>query len=118
MCLFLYVVIVIMRMILTLIIIIIIIGNLINLNRLDLAYNHLTTLPLQIYELKYLKYLYLNNNKLEAISEEIGKLCNSLVKLRLQHNELITLPKSIGKCYACIACCVLCVHSVLCVMRA
>ena len=42
MCLFLYVVIVIMRMILTLIIIIIIIGNLINLTRLDLAYNHLT----------------------------------------------------------------------------
>jgi len=39
--------------------------------------------------------LYLHYNKLESISEEIGKLTN-LTHLYLHNNNLMKLPKSIG----------------------
>ena len=52
------------------------IGQLTNLQELDLNHNNLTSLPKEIGQLTNLKYLNLNYNKLKSIPKEIGQLIN------------------------------------------
>ncbi len=72
------------------------IGQLTNLQQLDLYGIKLTTLPIEIGQLTNLQYLNLSRNKLTALPIEIGQLTN-LQQLDLSNNQLITLPKEIGQ---------------------
>jgi len=71
------------------------IGNLKNLELLNLNDNQLTTLPTEIGNLTKLDGLYLGINQLTTIPPEIGKLVN-LKGLFLGINDLTTLPPEIG----------------------
>jgi len=71
------------------------IGNLKNLEILDLSYNSIVSLPKGISGLKNLRELDLHSNDLISIPEEIGNLKN-LRELRISFNELTSLPESIG----------------------
>jgi internalin A len=55
------------------------IGNLSNLQRLDLQSNRLGSIPPQIGQLKNLKYLYIGDNPLTSLPPEIGMLEDLLV---------------------------------------
>lgn len=62
---------------------------------LNLSGLGLVELPDEIWELKNLKILKLNDNNLTGISNKIGKLRN-LVILNLSNNKLTSLPNEIG----------------------
>ena len=70
------------------------IGNLRNLQNLNLSYNQLQSLPAEIGNLINLKKLDLAINKLQSLPAEIGNLIN-LEKLDLYFNELCGLPNTI-----------------------
>ena len=76
------------------------IGQLVNLQTLDLHNNHLSTLPEQIGQLASLQSLYLDGNQLERLPRSIGKL-KKLTALDLgdRHaeggNPLVELPVEI-----------------------
>ncbi|KAL2911286.1 hypothetical protein HK105_209243 [Polyrhizophydium stewartii] len=72
------------------------IGELANLQTLNLGWNKLTELPESIGMLINLKKLSLNNNKLTALPESIGDLIE-LTELDLMWNKLTALPASICK---------------------
>jgi len=72
------------------------IGNLTNLKGLWLNNNQLTTLPLEIWNLKNLERLLLQGNQLTTIPPEIWNLKN-LKHLGLNGNQLTTIPPEIGK---------------------
>ena len=55
------------------------------------------SLPDEIYQLTNLTGLYLHHNKLESISEEIGKLTKLKFLALSMNDSLKSLPKSIGK---------------------
>ena len=71
------------------------IGNLQNLENLQLKYNDLTTLPESIGNLQNLKILEIGINQLTTLPESIGNLQN-LESLSLFRNKLTTLPESFG----------------------
>ncbi|OLY64971.1 hypothetical protein BWD12_18470 [Leptospira santarosai serovar Bananal] len=71
------------------------IGNLQNLQKLNLNNNPLTTLPKEIGKLQNLQQLFLGGNQFTTLPKEIGNLQN-LQKLDLYYNKLTTLPKEIG----------------------
>ena len=71
------------------------IGNLRNLQELNLNGNSLDQLPETIGNLENLLALYLGNNYLESLPETIGNLKN-LETLELYYNHLDTLPESFG----------------------
>ncbi|MHA2250677.1 MAG: leucine-rich repeat domain-containing protein [Candidatus Kariarchaeaceae archaeon] len=71
------------------------IGNLTNLESLDLSSNLLTSLPKSIGNLVNLKSLNLSGNQLTNLPESIGNLTN-LETLDLSGYQLTTLPESIG----------------------
>lgn len=84
------------------------IGQLQNLQKLDLDFNNLTALPPEIGHLKKLRYLQIegnehsragygpvNENNLTALPPEIGQLEN-LQELSLEDNQLTALPPEIG----------------------
>jgi hypothetical protein len=96
------------------------IGQLVNLESIEVARNKLTSLPPGFSRLKRLKsfkawnnrftsfpvvllncksleVLDLGGNVLSSLSENIGKL-QGLTKLMLSHNQLTTLPKEISAC--------------------
>lgn len=67
-----------------------------NTNTLGLCKKNLTDFPTEICKLKYVKRLYLNENKLYKLPSEIGNLIN-LQRLWLYNNNLTSLPVEIGK---------------------
>ncbi len=71
------------------------IGNLTELQKLDLTFNKIEELPPEIGNLKNLEELYLGDNDLSVLPPEIGNLEN-LQKLNLIENSLITLSSQIG----------------------
>jgi Leucine-rich repeat (LRR) protein len=71
------------------------IGNLINLQVLNLANNNLESLPDSIGNLINLQYLYLSNNKFSTLPDSIGNLIN-LQELYLHINKFSSLPDSIA----------------------
>ena len=72
------------------------VGQLVNLQTLDLADNQLTTLPPEIGQLVNLQSLILQHNQLTTLPPEIGQLVN-LQSLDLRSNQLSTLPPEIGQ---------------------
>jgi len=71
------------------------IGNLTNLEYLDLRGNQLIILPESIENLTRLTELYLDNNRLTFLPESIGNF-TLLTELYLRGNQLTILPESIG----------------------
>jgi hypothetical protein len=72
------------------------IGQLQNLQELNLQANQLTHLPPQIGQLRNLQTLWLNSNRLTHLPPEIGQLKN-LQYLVLSHNQLTHLLPEIGQ---------------------
>ena len=63
---------------------------------LDLSSKYLTTLPREIRELRRLRALKVDTNRLQALPPEIGEL-EKLESLDVSSNHLRTLPPEIGK---------------------
>ena len=72
------------------------IGQLTQLTILNLSNNKLTHLPVEIWQLTQLTSLLLTTNNLTKLPVEIGQLTR-LTKLDLQDNELTQLPVEIGQ---------------------
>ena len=72
------------------------IGQLADLQQLDLRYNQLTALPPEIGQLGRLERLYLRSNQLKVLPAEIGELAG-LQQFYLRSNQLTTLPAEIGR---------------------
>ncbi|HEX9991123.1 MAG TPA: COR domain-containing protein [Chloroflexia bacterium] len=72
------------------------IGQLTNLQTLNLSSNQLTQLPREIGQLTNLQNLRLNGNQLSQLPPEIGQLTN-LRALILGNNQLAQLPPEIGQ---------------------
>jgi len=72
------------------------IGQLTQLTTLDLFNNNLTHLPVEIGQLTQLTELYLDYNQLTHIPVEIGQL-TQLTELYLNNNKLTHLPVEIGQ---------------------
>ena len=70
------------------------IGNLINLEKLDVAYNALTSLPNTLGNLRRMKYLYLSGNQLTEIPDILGENLLDLEYLHLYNNNLESIPQS------------------------
>ncbi len=66
------------------------------LEKVLLSQNVLTTIPLELTDLK-LKELDLANNVLTSVGDEIGNL-KMVQRLDLSGNKLLALPAAIGKC--------------------
>ena len=71
------------------------IGDLVNLEEINLEKNELRELPMEICRLRSLVTLVLSGNHLRRIPDDIGNL-RSLKFLALSNNELTDLPESIG----------------------
>ena len=71
------------------------IGQLHALKKLDLTGNFLTSLPQSTAQLQDLTVLFLDGNRLASLPEVIGQL--PLRRLDASRNQLISLPKSLGK---------------------
>jgi len=63
---------------------------------LNLSYNNIGTLPMQIGQLRKLEELHLHKNKLQSLPDSIGDL-GALQLLSLGENKLTSIPPSIGK---------------------
>jgi hypothetical protein len=72
------------------------IGQLTQLQHLNLDVNPLTTLPPEIGQLTQLQVLYLSSTSLRTLPSEIGQLIN-LQALYLLDNQLIELPPEIAR---------------------
>jgi Leucine-rich repeat (LRR) protein len=62
---------------------------------LDLSYNSLTKMPIEIFNLKNLKILNMSNNNLTTIPDEIDNLIN-LESINLYDNKLTMITNKIG----------------------
>ncbi|MGC1374599.1 MAG: COR domain-containing protein [Anaerolineales bacterium] len=71
-------------------------GQLTQLQSLDLSNNRLTTLPESIGQLKQLQSLNLSHSQLTALPESIGQL-TQLQSLDISYSKLTALPESIGQ---------------------
>src|SRR5690606_27169663 len=72
------------------------IGQLINLEVLNLYENQFTSIPSEIGQLTNLISLRADENQLTSIPSEIGQL-NSLAYLDLEDNQITSLPPEIGQ---------------------
>ncbi len=72
------------------------IGQLQQLQKLDLHVNQLSSLPAEIWQLQQLRELNLRGNQLTALPAEIGQL-QHLYGLRLIGNQLTSLPEEIAQ---------------------
>ena len=73
------------------------IGNLKNLKSLDVKYSNLTKLPDQISQLSNLEILDITNNRITELPKSFGKL-SKLKTLKAERNDISILPKSFTKC--------------------
>ena len=73
-----------------------IIGQLTNLQDLNLRGNQISTIPAELGQLNQLQNLYLSYNKISTIPTEIGQL-TKIQYLDLTNNEIIEIPAEIGK---------------------
>lgn len=73
------------------------IGDLRHLKKIDLRYNSINELPKSFTKLSSLEFLLADKNLLTTIPNSIGNLLN-LVELDLSYNDISMIPKSIGKC--------------------
>ncbi len=71
-------------------------GQLTQLQALFLSYNQLTALPESLGQLTQLQTLYLMGNQLTALPKSFGQL-TQLQSLYLNNNQLIALPESLGQ---------------------
>ena len=73
-------------------------GKMVNkdIKKINLSYNKLTKLPVEIGQLTQLTTLHLSNNKLTHLPVEIGQL-TQLTTLNLSNNKLTHLPVEIGQ---------------------
>lgn len=72
------------------------IGQLTQLQHLDLFNNRLTALPETLWHMSRLKSLSVSNNKLTTLPETLGRL-TALEELYLHNNRLTALPESLGQ---------------------
>ena len=72
------------------------VGQLTQLQRLDLGGNQLTALPESLGRLTQLRSLNLTANQLTALRESLGQL-TQLQRLDLSRNQLTALPESLGQ---------------------
>jgi len=67
-----------------------------NLKKIMLSYNQITTIPIQIKNFKNLRFLTINNNQIKKIPNEFCLLENLSI-LNLSHNKIKYLPSSFKK---------------------
>ncbi len=72
------------------------VGELLQIEVLDISNNTLAVLPNFIGKLKKLKKLVANNNWIESLPENLGELIN-LRLLNLENNQIKSLPASLGQ---------------------
>ena len=72
------------------------IGNLLELQTLDLSHNRFTTIPSSLGQLSRLQSLDISQNILTEIPESLGNLSN-LITLNLSNNRIAKLPETIGQ---------------------
>ncbi|MEQ1694829.1 MAG: COR domain-containing protein [Hyphomicrobiaceae bacterium] len=65
------------------------------LTRLDLSFNHLTSIPNALANCARLEWLNLSHNSLAHVPDVISKL-KELQELFISHNKIISLPESLG----------------------
>ncbi|MHB9147078.1 MAG: hypothetical protein ACYC2U_01280 [Candidatus Amoebophilus sp.] len=75
-----------------------VIANLTNLQRLDLSYNKLNNIPTSIKKLINLKALFLQGNSIESIPNSIGEL-TEIKELNLSNNCLKGIPDTLFNLY-------------------
>ena len=68
--------------------------DILKITKINLRWNRLVNIPVELCNIKQLKVLELNNNNLTGLPKEITKLQN-LEELNLNINNLTTLPKEI-----------------------
>ena len=71
-------------------------GQLTNLQHLDVTGNQLTALPESLANLTQLKKLYIDDNQLTALSTWLGNL-HQLEEIHADENRLAALPESISR---------------------
>lgn len=69
--------------------------NLQSITILDLSFNHLTTLPSSLFELRSIKELYASHNLLRKLSSRVTNLSHLQI-LDVSHNCLDSLPQCLG----------------------
>ncbi|XP_026992776.2 malignant fibrous histiocytoma-amplified sequence 1 homolog isoform X1 [Tachysurus fulvidraco] len=74
------------------------ISRLSNLTELNLCRNELVEFPKEISELRQLVRLYLNQNKIKSIPENIFPLLKNLEFLKISTNKLSQIPSDMNKC--------------------
>jgi hypothetical protein len=72
------------------------IGNLVNLQYLELTNNQITSIPAEIGNLVKLTHINLGSNQITSIPSEIGNLVN-LEGLELGRNQITSIPAEIGR---------------------
>lgn len=64
------------------------------LQRLDISYNNITSLPQELYSLQTLKELWLNNNPIKDLSPRISE-CEALEVLDVRSTQICDLPNTV-----------------------
>src|SRR5258708_34003059 len=71
-------------------------GQLTNLQQLDLTGNQITSLPESLGNLIRLKKIYLDGNQITSLPESLGNLIQ-IKEIQLDENQLVSLPERIGQ---------------------
>ena len=74
------------------------VGNLASLQSLHISRNRLETLPATVGQLRNLKGLYCAHNKLTTLPDTLSELSDSLERVDVSHNSIVTLPTAIASC--------------------
>uniref|UniRef100_A0AAZ3QE80 Disease resistance R13L4/SHOC-2-like LRR domain-containing protein n=1 Tax=Oncorhynchus tshawytscha TaxID=74940 RepID=A0AAZ3QE80_ONCTS len=76
------------------------ISNLVNLRELNLSRNELVDFPLEFRSLKLLERLYMNQNNIKVIPEDVFPHLGKLQFLKLSTNRLAKLPVDLSQCHS------------------